>query len=121
MNTRAMLMRAFGGAFAYGGLAAFLCLIGAQIYRWFRDGEWTHIGISDGLHSMLVRCCVRDGDAGWLAALNHWLDAPVDWLGLHKALELIPASIALFVISVLGNFVFIRGSDLMSTGKPGGS
>jgi hypothetical protein len=119
MKTRAALMRFIGGCFAYGGMAAFLCLIGTQSYRWFRDGEWTHIGISDGLRTVLTRCCVRDGDAGRLAALSHWLDAPVDWLGLHKALELIPASIALFLIGVLGNFVFIRGSDLLAAEKRG--
>jgi hypothetical protein len=114
MRQRALLLRIFGGIVAYGGLAAFLCLILAQLYRWFRDGEWTHIGINDGLHSLLMTCCVREGDGGGLAALVHWLEAPTDWLGLHKILEVVPASIGLFLLSVLGNFLFIRGGDLLA-------
>jgi hypothetical protein len=112
-------MRAGGGGFAYGGLAAFLCLIGAQLYRWFRDGEWTHIGLTDGLHIVLMRCCVNEGDTGRLAALVHWLEAPADWLGLHTLLEVVPASIGLFVLSVAGNFVYIRGVELLAAAQRG--
>jgi len=46
--TRFRLLRLAGGIIAYGCLAAFLCLIAVQLYRWFREGEWTRIGISDG-------------------------------------------------------------------------
>jgi len=108
------LIRAVGACVGYGCLAAFLWLIGEQIYRWFRDGEWTHFGVSEGLRVGLQRCCVSDGDAGRLAALVHWLDAPVDWLGLHHVLEIIPASLALFAISILGNSVFIYCSDRLA-------
>jgi hypothetical protein len=105
----------FGALLGYGCLAAFLLLIGSQIYRWFRDGEWSHFGVIEGMRMGLTRCCVNDGDTGRLAALVHWLDAPVDWLGLHKVLEILPASLALFALSILGNSVFIycrdRGDD----------
>ncbi|MDB6082613.1 MAG: hypothetical protein JWN43_494 [Gammaproteobacteria bacterium] len=109
-----MLLRAariVGGVVGYGCLAAFLCLTGLQIYRWFREGEWTHYGVSDGLRIGLSRCCLKDGDTGRLAALAHWLDAPVDWLGLHKVLEIVPASLALFAVSILGNSIFIYCRD----------
>jgi hypothetical protein len=43
--------------------------------------------------------------------LVHWLDAPVDWLGMHKVLEVLPASLALFVFSILGNSVAIYCRD----------
>ena len=105
----------FGALLGYGCLAAFLFLIGSQIYRWFRDGEWSHFGVIEGMRMGLTRCCVNDGDTGRLAALVHWLDAPVDWLGLHKVLEILPASLALFALSILGNSIFIycrdRGDD----------
>jgi hypothetical protein len=104
-------LRTSGAIVAYGCLAAFLVLIAVQIYRWFRDGEWTHIGITDGLRGMLTTCCVNEGSTGSLAGLVRWLDAPTDWLGWHKVLEVIPASIGLFALSVLGNFLFIYGSD----------
>jgi hypothetical protein len=39
------------------------------------------------------------------------LDAPVDWLGLHKVLEIVPASLALFAVSILGNSIFIYCCD----------
>jgi hypothetical protein len=103
-----------GGVIGYGSLAAFLTLLGIQVYRWFRDGEWTHFGVVEGLRSLLTRCCVQDGDTGRLAAFVHWLDAPVAGLGLHKVLELLPASLALFAVSVFGNSVFIYCSDRLA-------
>jgi hypothetical protein len=103
--------RALGAAVGYGCLAVFLYLISVQVYRWFRDGEWTHFGISEALRAGLVRCCVKGDDSGRLAALVHWIDTPTDWLGLHQLLELIPASLALFALSILGNSIFIYCRD----------
>ncbi|MGA2778594.1 MAG: hypothetical protein ABSF94_13640 [Steroidobacteraceae bacterium] len=111
VNLRATLLRVIGGIVAYGCLTAFVVLISLQTYRWFREGEWTRIGIADGLRAVLVTCCVNDGDSGHLASFVHWLDTPTDWLGWHKLLEVIPASIGLFALSMLGNFAFIYGSD----------
>jgi hypothetical protein len=100
-----------GALIGYGCLIAFLYLIGLQSYRWFREGEWTHIGLNDGLRVGLVHCCVKDGDTGRLAAFMHWLDAPLDWLGLHKVFDVIPASLALFAISIAGNCLFMYCRD----------
>lgn len=111
--------RLMGGTLGYGCLAAFLALISVQIYRWLRDGEWTHIGVTQGMSDALTRCCVKDGDTGRLASLVHWLDAPTDWLGLHSVLELLPASLALFVISILGNSLFIYCCDRLDERKRG--
>lgn len=116
MTARAVVLRVtsvVGAVVGYGCLAAFLWLISLQIYRWFRAGEWTHIGMSDGMRVALAHCCVDDGSTGRLAGLAHWLDAPVDWLGLHKVLEVVPASLALFAISILGNSIFIFCRDRM--------
>lgn len=103
--------RAVGALVAYGALTLFLALIGLQIYGWFRQGEWTHVGVAEGLRAVLAGCCVKDGDSGWLAALVHWIDAPVDWLGLRKVLEVLPASLMLFAVSILGNSVFVYCCD----------
>ncbi len=100
----------------YGSLAAFLYLIGMQVYRWFREGEWAHFGVTDGLRIVLSNCGVKDGDTGRLAALLHWLDTPVDWLGLHKVLEVVPASLALFALSIMGNSLFIYCRDRLAGG-----
>jgi hypothetical protein len=102
---------AVGAAVGYGCLAAFLYLVGLQGYRWFREGEWTHIGLNDGLRIGLKNCCVKDGDTGRLAAFLHWLDAPVDWLGIHKVFEAVPASMALFAVSIAGNCLFLYCRD----------
>jgi hypothetical protein len=102
---------AIGAVIGYGCLIAFLYLVGLQSYRWFRDGEWTHIGLGDGLRMGLLRCGVKDGDTGKLAALMQWLDAPVDWLGLHKVVDVVPASLAVFAISIAGNSLFIYCKD----------
>jgi hypothetical protein len=110
--------RALGALVGYGCLAAFLYLIGLQIYLWFREGEWTHLGVSEGIRIGLLHCCVKDGDAGKLAALVHWLDAPADWLGLHKVLEIVPASLALFAVSILGNSIFIYCCDRIDERDP---
>jgi hypothetical protein len=100
-----------GAGIGYGCLLAFLYLVGAQVYRWFRDGEWTHIGMVEGLRVALLRCCVKDADTSRLAAFIHWLDAPASWLGLHKVLEVTPASLALFAASIAGNCLFIYCRD----------
>ena len=102
---------AIGAVIGYGCLIAFLYLVGLQSYRWFRDGEWTHIGLRDGLRTGLLRCCVKDGDTGRFATFMHWLDAPVNWLGMHKVFEVIPASLALFAVSIAGNCLFIYCRD----------
>jgi hypothetical protein len=102
---------AIGAVVGYGCLIAFLYLVGLQSYRWFHDGEWTHVGMNDGLRIGLLHCCVKDGDTGRLAAFLQWLDAPVTWLGLHKVFEVVPASLALFAVSIAGNCLFIYCRD----------
>ena len=125
MSARAIVLRilsVLGAVIGYGCLAAFLSLVGLQLYRWFRVGDWPHIGMSEGLHAVLVHCCIKDGDSGRLAALAHWLEAPpVDWLGLHKMLEVVPASLALFALSIVGNCIFIYGRDRITALKRDGS
>jgi hypothetical protein len=114
MKIRTAVLRlasGLGAIVGYGCLAAFLTLLGVQVYRWFRDGEWTHIGLGDGVRISLLHCCVRDGDSGKLAELLHWLDAPMDWLGVHKVFEIVPASLALFAVSIAGNSLFIYCKD----------
>ena len=100
-----------GAIVAYGYLIACLALVGFQVYRWFQNGEWTHVGVNDGMRAALAHVAGVDGLTGWRASLAHWLDAPVTWLGLHTVLELLPASLALFIISILGNSLFIYTTD----------
>jgi hypothetical protein len=102
---------AIGAVIGYGCLLAFLYLVGAQVLGWFRDGEWSHVGLADGLRVVLIHCGVKDGDTGRLAAFMHWLDAPIGWLGLHKLFEVLPASLALFAVSIAGNCLFIYCKD----------
>jgi hypothetical protein len=105
------VLGALGAVIGYGSLLGFLYVVGAQIYRWFREGEWTHIGMDDGLRFGLRHCCLKGDAGGRLAALMQWLDAPVDWLGMHKVLEVVPASLALFALSIAGNCLFILCRD----------
>jgi hypothetical protein len=110
-STILRVISVIGAVIGYGCLIAFLYVVGLQSYRWFRDGEWTHIGMNDGLRIGLLKCCVKDGDTGRLTALMHWLAAPVNWLGMHKVFEVVPASLALFAISIAGNSLFIYCRD----------
>ena len=112
------ISQVLGAVVGYGCLAAFLFLVGMQSYRWLRDGEWTHVGVTEGVRASLSRCCVNDGDTGRLASLMHWIDTPTDWLGLHTVLDVLPASLALFALSILGNSVFIYCRDRMSDRTP---
>jgi hypothetical protein len=111
------IISTLGALVGYGCLAAFLYLIGVQIYRWFLEGEWTHFGVTEGMRVALSHCCVKDADTGRLAALVHWLDTPTDWLGLHKVLDVVPASLALFALSILGNSIFIYCRDRIDERK----
>jgi hypothetical protein len=99
-----------GALIGYGCLAAFLWLVGVQVYRWFRQGEWTHIGMGDGIRIGLMHCCDKVA-AGSLAEYLQWWDSPASWLGLHKIFEVVPASLALFAVSIAGNSLFIFCRD----------
>ncbi len=105
------ILSVLGGVVGYGCLAASLSLVGLQIYGWFKEGEWTHISLGDGIRAVLERMHVPDDATGRLAGLSHWLDAPVNWLGLHKVVELLPMSLALFAVAILGNFLLVYGTD----------
>lgn len=105
------IMSVIGAIIGYGCLALFLWLVSSQIYRWFREGEWTHVGMIEGLRTATIRCCARGAAEGRFAQFLHWLDAPADWLGLHRIFEVIPASLALFAVSILGNCLFIYFRD----------
>ena len=109
-----------GGTVGYGCLAAFVSLVGFQVYRWFKDGEWTHIGVNDAMRAALARLGGAQEPTGRLADLSHWLDAPVNWLGLHRVLEVLPASLALFALSILGNAILICASDRIRERRSGG-
>jgi len=114
MKTRDAALRVgsvLGAIVAYGYLIACLALVGFQVYRWFQNGEWTHVGVNDGMRAALAHLAGADGLSGWRADLARWLDAPVTWLGLHTVLEAVPASLALFVISILGNSLFVYTTD----------
>jgi hypothetical protein len=67
--------------------------------------------VNDGIRAALARLAGADGLTGWRAALAQWLDAPVSWLGLHTLLDVVPASLALFIISILGNSLLIYTTD----------
>jgi hypothetical protein len=100
-----------GAIIGYGCLAAFLVLIGIQLNGWFRQGEWMHVGMGDGIRVALMRCCVREVGEGYFAGFLQWWVSPVSWLGLHKVFEVIPASLALFAVSIAGNSLFIYCRD----------
>lgn len=108
---------ALGATIGYGCLAAFLALLGLQFYRWFRSGEWTHVGVIDGLRDLFAYLGIPHSAIGRAANLSHWLDAPIDWLGLHRVLDALPASLALFALSVLGNSIYIYTSDRLREPK----
>ena len=118
MSVRTTVLRltsGIGAIIGYGCLAAFLYLISMQLYSWFRQGEWTHIGMGDGIKVGLMRCCVKGDGTGHFAGFLQWWDSPVTWLGLHKVFEVVPASLALFAVSIAGNSLFIYCRDHLQT------
>jgi hypothetical protein len=118
MSARTVALRitsVIGAIIGYGCLAAFLFLISMQLYRWFRQGEWTHVGMGDGIRVGLMHCCASDGGAGHFASFLQWWNSPVSWLGLHKVFEVVPASLALFAVSIAGNSLFIYCRDRIRT------
>ena len=110
-EARLRIASVLGGTVGYGCLAAFVALVGFQVYRWFKDGEWTHIGVNDGMRAALARLAGAQELTGRLGNLSHGLDAPVNWLGMHKVFEVVPASLAIFAVSIAGNCLFIYCRD----------
>jgi len=78
MKVRNMVLRVIAGLGAiigYGCLLAFLCLVGVQAYRWFREGEWMHVGMGDGIGGSRRRHgsgCTRSSKS----FRHHWLCSP---------------------------------------------
>ena len=81
------VMAAIGAVIGYGCLIAFLCLIGLQSYRWFREGDWTHFGVADGMSVWLTRCCVKDGDKETCKIAIQTNNVEVDDRGLVYAVD----------------------------------
>ena len=108
----AKALRIGGFMVAYGAWIASVGVIAYQGYRWLRDGHWTPIGVTDALQSVFALIGV--GSRGHVAQFAHWLAEPADWIGWHRVLELTPASIALFLLAILGNFAYIYGSDALN-------
>ena len=117
MKLHLVLMRALAAVIAFGSFGWFLGLICTQLYRWFRDGAWTSISTNDGLISLVTSCCMHPGDAGRIADFSRWLEAPASWFGWHRVFELMPASVSLFLVSMLANFVYIYCSDRLDAGR----
>jgi hypothetical protein len=117
MKIHLILLRALAAILAFGSFAWCLGLIGEQLYRWARDGAWPGISTSDGLISLVTSCCVRADGAGRMADIGRWLESPASWIGLHRVIELVPASISLFLLSVCANFIYIYCSDQLAV-KP---
>ncbi len=118
MSRVAKFARLSGAIVAYGAFTGCIALVGMQLLDWFRNGEWTHVGISDGLRSLLGLWRLRDG--GRLAGFARWLDAPTGWYGWHRVLDAIPASVGLFALSIAGNFVRIRAGECDERGPQEG-
>lgn len=60
-------------------------IVGWQIFDFLRDGEWVSISIITALVKFDIP----------------WAIYPQDWLGLHKVLDVIPLSAALFVSGLI--------------------
>jgi hypothetical protein len=121
MKIHLILLRALAAIVAFGSFAWCLGLIGNQLYRWAHDGAWPRISTSDGLISLVSSCCAPGDGAGRMADITHWLESPASWIGVHRVLELLPASIGLFLLSVFANFIYIYCSDqLESLRRPAG-
>ena len=57
MSARDVVLRVgsvLGAIVGYGYLVACLALVGFQVYRWFQNGEWTHVGVNDGMRAALA-------------------------------------------------------------------
>ncbi len=108
----AKALRIGGFMVAYGAWIASAGVVAHQAYRWLRDGQWTPIGVSDGLRSAFA--VIGAGEHGRLAHFVHWLAEPTDWLGWHRVLEVTPVSVALFLLAILGNFAYVYGSDSLN-------
>ena len=105
------ILSVLGGVVGYGCLAASLSLVGLQSMGGSRRENGRTSVCGDAIRAVLDRMHIPDDATGRLAGLSHWLDAPVNWLGLHKVIEVLPASLALFSVAILGNFLLVYGAD----------
>lgn len=57
-----------------------------QTYEWLRYGDWIKISVLQLL--------------SFSEELQSWIYYPTEWVGVHKIFELIPLSLALFLIGI---------------------
>jgi len=68
-----------------------------QAYTWMRSGVWHSLSVVDGLVIVGVEL--------------DWLYRPVDFIGVHKALEMAPASLVLMLLALVPAYFHSRLSE----------
>lgn len=84
----AMALLLSAAALFFGGFL----ILGFQCYVWLRYGHWMPISVIDGASIIEV---------SW-----GWLYSPTDFVGLHKIVASIPASMAVSASAIIPAFVY---------------
>jgi len=86
----------------FGVILAGLAVPALQIYGWLRYGNWTPFSIIDSLRLVAELFADPESPPTRLAA---WLESPSSWIGLHKLLSFLHASIGLWAVALGGAYL----------------
>lgn len=80
-------------------------IIAIQVVIWLKDGYWPSVGVAKGL--LYLRSLFYSsppGDGSFAA----WLSDPQSWLGLHKLLEFLPASLGVVIVGFCLGVILLK-------------
>lgn len=75
---------------AGSAILAGLAIPAWQVFVWLRDGEWVPFSIIDSLRP--ISAFFSRFDSSW-TAFDAWLATPASWIGVHKLLSFLHASV----------------------------
>lgn len=77
-----VLVSSFSGTFGIAGVG----IIGWQIFRYLKDGDWPAVSLITALQ--------------WMGVEKPWVSNPTEWVGLHSVMDTIPLSLTLVVLAI---------------------
>lgn len=88
-------------AFLITGLLGFVVIVGLQCYGFLKSGAWPSVSIALLLTTVLS------------PPADSWLVSPTDWLGVHRAITFLPASLGVLGTGMgLGTLLYRLVNDV---------
>ena len=93
---------------AGSAILAGLAIPAWQVFVWLRDGVWFPFSIIDSMR--LIRAFVSGSDSTW-TAFDAWLVTPTNWIGIHKLLSFLHATVGFWAVATAAALTLQESSE----------